>query len=220
MSDEPESGCIFHDPNKRNRIQANLRHTPKGHVSAAEDQADVDRVLGGDPAGFEGLVRRWQRPLVNLAFRFCQDRGRAEEMAQEAFLRTYRLTGDLAERRRLLDLALCPRHERVLLRVTAYSAEAARARGRSGACHSPVRRRATMSIAIGIVRRAVLALPAKYREALMLFYFHDMDVSAAAKSLALPEGTIKARLSRGRAILLRKLSKRLAQPGSQQEQKR
>jgi len=38
-------------------------------VSAAEDQADVDRVLGGDPSGFEGLVRRWQRPLVNLAFR-------------------------------------------------------------------------------------------------------------------------------------------------------
>jgi RNA polymerase sigma-70 factor (ECF subfamily) len=66
----------------------------------------------------------------------------------------------------------------------------------------------------------VLALPAKYREALLLFYFHDMDVSAAAQSLSLPEGTIKARLSRGRAILLRKLSKLLAQPRTQQEQER
>ena len=27
---------------------------------------------------------------VNLAYRFCHDRGRAEEMAQEAFLRAYR----------------------------------------------------------------------------------------------------------------------------------
>jgi hypothetical protein len=62
-------------------------------VSAADDEADVDRVLGGDPSGFEGLVRRWQKPLVNLAFRFCQDRGRAEELAQEAFLRAYRSLG-------------------------------------------------------------------------------------------------------------------------------
>src|SRR5579862_3653987 len=37
-----------------------------------------------------------------------------------------------------------------------------------------------------IVRQAVSALPAKYREALILFYFHDMDVTAAARSLGLP----------------------------------
>src|SRR5215470_11006512 len=48
------------------------------------------RVLAGDISAFEGIVRRWQGPLVNLAYRFCRDRGRAEEMAQEAFLRVYR----------------------------------------------------------------------------------------------------------------------------------
>ena len=30
-----------------------------------------------------------------------------------------------------------------------------------------------------------------------MFYFHDMNVAAAARSLGLPEGTVKARLSRG-----------------------
>jgi RNA polymerase sigma factor (sigma-70 family) len=35
-------------------------------------------------------VRRWQGPLINLAYRFFHDRARAEEMAQEAFLRAYR----------------------------------------------------------------------------------------------------------------------------------
>lgn len=55
------------------------------------------------------------------------------------------------------------------------------------------------------VRRAVLALPAKYRETLILFYFHDRDVAAAAQSLGLPEGTVKARLFRGREILRIKL---------------
>src|SRR5690349_14971203 len=59
-------------------------------MTAVEDEAAVDRVLAGDPSAFEGIVRRWQGPLVNLAYRFCRDRGRAEDMAQEAFLRAYR----------------------------------------------------------------------------------------------------------------------------------
>ena len=62
------------------------------------------------------------------------------------------------------------------------------------------------------VRRAVGALPAKYREALILFYFHDMDVATAARSLGLPEGTVKARLFRGREILRSKLPQLLAVP--------
>src|SRR3981189_3301204 len=62
------------------------------------------------------------------------------------------------------------------------------------------------------VRRAVFALPAKYREALTLFYFHDMDVATASRSLGLPEGTVKARLFRGREILRSKLPQLLAVP--------
>ena len=57
---------------------------------ALRDEALVARVVAGDTAAFEGIVRRWQSPLVNLAWRFCRDRGRAEEMAQEAFLRAFR----------------------------------------------------------------------------------------------------------------------------------
>jgi RNA polymerase sigma-70 factor (ECF subfamily) len=57
---------------------------------ASQDQAAVDKVLAGDTSAFEHVVRRWQGSLVNLAYRFCRDRGRAEEIAQEAFLRAYR----------------------------------------------------------------------------------------------------------------------------------
>src|SRR5277367_1492605 len=65
----------------------------KFSVSANDDQSDVEKVLAGNISAFEGIVRRWQNPLVNLAYRFCHDRGRAEEMAQEAFLRAYRSLG-------------------------------------------------------------------------------------------------------------------------------
>jgi RNA polymerase sigma-70 factor (ECF subfamily) len=62
------------------------------------------------------------------------------------------------------------------------------------------------------VRLAVFALPAKYREALILFYILDMDLAKAAQSLGLPEGTVKARLFRGREILRTKLPRILAGP--------
>ena len=174
-------------------------------MSAAEDDSDVDRVLAGDVSGFEGIVRRWQRPLVNLAFRFCQDRGRAEEMAQEAFLRTYRSIGtwrrDAAFSTWLFAVATnvyCSELRRIPPRPVALDAIQEPSSPGGGEGNDLYRDR--------LVRRTVLALPPKYREALVLFYFHDMDVRAAARSLSLPEGTIKARLSRGRAILLRKLS--------------
>jgi RNA polymerase sigma-70 factor, ECF subfamily len=54
------------------------------------------------------------------------------------------------------------------------------------------------------LRRAVLALPHRYREPVILFYFHEMDVGAAALTLKMPEGTLKARLSRARSLLARR----------------
>lgn len=59
-------------------------------ISAEEDLADVARVLAGEAQAFEGIVRRWQGPLINMAWRYCRDRSRAEDLAQEAFLRAWR----------------------------------------------------------------------------------------------------------------------------------
>jgi sigma-70-like protein len=54
------------------------------------------------------------------------------------------------------------------------------------------------------VRRAVLMLPVRYREPVVLYYFHEMDLGAAARTMDLPEGTMKARLSRARELLRRR----------------
>jgi RNA polymerase sigma-70 factor (ECF subfamily) len=179
-------------------------------VAADDDRVDVERVLAGDIAAFENIVRRWQDPLVNLAYRFCRDRARAEEMAQEAFLRAWRA---LATWRRdavfsTWLFALATNLYRTELRripvgtVPLNDANAGQlrdVRGEHAGLETDDRDRA--------VKRAVLALPAKYREALILFYFHDMNVRDAAVSLGLPEGTVKARLSRARKILREKLPK-------------
>ena len=182
-------------------------------MSASDDQVDVERVLAGDICAFEGIVRRWQGPLINLAYRFCRDRGRAEEMAQEAFLRAYRGLGqwrkDAVFSTWLFALAT-NLYRSELRRIPARTvsldeiAEPVDTRASDGGLEDQDRDLA--------VRRAVGALPAKYREALILFYFHDMDVTTAAQSLGLPEGTVKARLFRGREILRSKLPQMLAVP--------
>ena len=40
---------------------------------------------------------------------------------------------------------------------------------------------------------------------MILYYFHELDMESAARSLGVPEGTVKARLSRARKILRGKL---------------
>lgn len=178
-------------------------------MSASEDQADVQRVLAGDTSAFEGIVRRWQGPLINLAYRFCGDRARAEDMAQEAFLRAYRglakWRGDAVFSTWLFALAT-NLYRTELRRIPANAvsledvAEPKDARAFDEELDGVERDRA--------VRRAVDALPAKYREALILFYFREMDVPAAANSLGVAVGTLKARLFRARKLLESKLAKR------------
>ena len=177
-------------------------------MSAEEDAADVAKVLGGDVSAFELIVRRWQRPLVNLAYRFCRDRGRAEDMAQEAFLRAYRSLGSWRKESAfstwLFAVATNVYRSQIrkfppLMTPIDDAVVATLDRRALGSTVDEERRER-------IVRNAVLALPPRYRDALTLFYFHGMDIAKASASLSVPAGTLKARLSRGRDILRRKLS--------------
>ena len=67
-----------------------------------------------------------------------------------------------------------------------------------------------------IIRRAVCSLPAKYRDALILFYFLERDVAETAHVLELPEGTVKARLHRGRNLLKGRLERALGSSGGRE----
>ena len=48
---------------------------------------------------------------------------------------------------------------------------------------------------------AIDGLPEKLRLAVILYYFEEMDVSATAKVMGIPEGTVKSRLSKARKLL-------------------
>jgi RNA polymerase sigma-70 factor (ECF subfamily) len=161
-------------------------------------------VLDGDSSAFEGIVRRWQGPLVNLAYRYCRNRATAEEMAQEAFLRAFQSLGgwrrEAAFSTWLFAIATnCFRSQMRRFRPLELPLDAHRRRLHP--TDPPLE-----SDVAEAVRRAVCRLPARYRDGLILFYFHDKDLSEAAKSLGIPEGTLKARLHRGRRLLKERLS--------------
>lgn len=58
----------------------------------------------------------------------------------------------------------------------------------------------------GDVRDAVLALPGKYREAVVLYYFEDMKQWEIAELLRLPVHTVSTRLRRAKALLAKALN--------------
>ena len=57
----------------------------------------------------------------------------------------------------------------------------------------------------GGVLEAVLALPAKYRTAVHLYYYEELSVAEIDAVLAKSEGAVKSRLFRARALLRRYL---------------
>jgi RNA polymerase sigma-70 factor (ECF subfamily) len=177
-----------------------------GNQRAVDDRADAARVLAGDTQAFEGIVRRWQSPLINLAYRFCRDRGRSEEMAQEAFLRAFRNLASWRQQSAFSTWLFA-------LATNLYCSELRRIPPISlpfDEIHEPADPRAidgglenrNQSAAI---HQAVESLPAKYREVLTLYYFHEKNVPSTARSLRIPEGTVKAHLFRARNLLREKL---------------
>ena len=190
--------AVAHD-----QLQARAATSLDGRLPGPSLESDVvDRVLAGDTQAFAVIVQRWQGPLINMAWRYCRDRSRAEEMAQEALIRAWR---GLRQWRRessfstwLFSVAANV-YRTELKRIPAGGISLDQATEPS----SPFKQDSELDGAARdeAVRRAVLALPEKYREPTILFYFHEMDLAAAAATMGLPEGTMKARLSRARALL-------------------
>jgi RNA polymerase sigma-70 factor (ECF subfamily) len=183
-------------------------------TSIIDDQRDVAQVLAGDPRAFEGIVRRWQSPLINLAYRFCRDRARAEDMAQDAFLRAFR---NLASWRQesafstwLFSLATnlyCSEIRRIPPVTLPFDEIPEPHDPRT--LNTGAQQQLEHHQESAALHKAINTLPPKYREVLFLYYFQEMDVPATAASLSLPEGTVKAHLFRARNLLRAKLQPHL-----------
>ena len=138
------------------------------------------------------LARAYAPAIFRLAYARTGSREDAEDIMQEVFLRLLRAGPDFADRA----------HARAwLLRVAANCA--------NDWFRAPWRRREgplTDSLPApehedGGVVEAVLALPAKYRTAVHLYYYEELSVAEIAKITGKSESAVKSRLFRARAML-------------------
>ena len=180
-------------------------------AAADEDAADIRRVLDGDVSAFSGIVQRWQDRLMSLAWRFCHDRTLAEDMAQEAFVKAFRALGTFRGEATfstwLTAIAMntyrsCLREREPVVAGLDHAMLAADQPDALAGLQQLER--------AAWVRRAVRTLPRRYREAIVLFYFEQMDLAETARVLGIPQGTLKARLHRGRELLKIRAAARLS----------
>lgn len=135
--------------------------------------------------------------VVAQLYAMIGNRDEAEECVQEAFVRAW-------SHRRRLDRA---EHPEAWVRTTAHRLAVSRWR-RTRLAKRPVDRAvgARTSTAppgeahVALVR-ALEQLPEAQRHTLVLHHIADLPVHEVARELGVPEGTVKARLSRGRAAL-------------------
>jgi len=144
--------------------------------------------------------------LVRTAWLLCGDRARAEDLAQQALLRTYlawaRLTDPAAYARRVVATARIDTWRRHRREVLTDPAEL-----RAGMGAAPVRdaRPAHDAAADNAERdlllRALLTLTARQRRVVVLRYLLDLPEAEVAADLGVSVGTVKSTASRGLAQL-------------------
>ena len=141
----------------------------------------------------EALARRYAGDVFRLAYARTGSRADAEDVMQETFVRLLRARPAFAE----------PEHARAwLLRVAANCANdwfRAPWRRREGPLEDALP--APEEPEPGGVMEAVLALPAKYRIPIHLYYYEELSVAEIAKIMGKSEGAVKSRLFRARALL-------------------
>ena len=150
-----------------------------------------------DAAEFDDFYAGSFRPLVRQLYALTGDADEARDCVQEAFVRAW-------SRHRSLDAA---EHPEAWVRTTAQRLAVSRWRRWVRGRRDPDRALTAADVvpAVNESRVAVVAalqqLPYPQREALVLHHVADLPVAEIASQTGVPEGTIKARLSRGRAAL-------------------
>lgn len=184
-------------------IATTLKQWPrymKAEYNELTDNELVKIARKGNAEAFSELVRRHQHRVYNLSLRYMRDSNRAEDMAQEAFLKGFRLlkgfrgdcsfstwmykvTGSVC----LTEIGKRKKRGEVELKLVHES--------------SYVSTKAQDNDEADLVRRCVTRLPEKYAAIVTLYYLDEMPYKEIAKIMEIPIGTLKTWMFRARKEL-------------------
>lgn len=172
----------------------------------------IGRVAQGDAQAFALLFRRRQGEVYRFALHMTGTPAAADDVTQDAFMVVMRTaaryeTGRSGVAAWLCGIARnCARQrlgrERAFQPLDEVEDEAIE---EAGSAADPLID-LTRAEGIAQVRRAVLSLPLRYREVVVLCDLQELSYAEAADALACAVGTVRSRLHRGRQLLASKLS--------------
>ncbi|HEX8178172.1 MAG TPA: sigma-70 family RNA polymerase sigma factor [Pyrinomonadaceae bacterium] len=176
-------------------------------LAALADGDLVVRALGGADAGFEELVRRYQRPIVSYVYRMIGDYDGALDLTQEVFIKVY---GSLARYRseykfstwiyRIAHNAAIDYLRRTGPRTQELETEDGYERPFASGMKTP-EQESEQKERRAEIEDVIRALPAAYRELIILRHGHDMSYDEIAEVTGLPLGTVKNRIFRAREAM-------------------
>jgi RNA polymerase sigma-70 factor (ECF subfamily) len=192
-------------------------------ISLDPDSSIVERCLGGDAAAWEDLVRTHTRRVYGICYRFTGRDSEAQDLTQDVFLRVFRALGSFRSaegsfttwlarltRNLLIDHYRRTRNERV---TDSIEEQLPRVEVRpAGTVSVPLRPDSALAgrEASELLQGALNKLSPELRETIILRDLQEMEYREIADVLAIPEGTVKSRLNRGRAELARLLKRHRA----------
>ena len=185
-------------------------------LSTTPSDDELLRLIGaGDEGAFVTLYRRRQGGIYRFALQMSGSEAIAEDVTQEVFMvlmgeaKNYdsargTLTGYLYGIARNHVLRCLSRDRAFVPLGDGYDEEGFAGHEQLVTQDDPLGD-LTRTETIESVRQAVTALPAHYREVVVLCDLHEMSYLEAAQVLNCAVGTIRSRLHRARALLIEKL---------------
>ncbi|HWC97151.1 MAG TPA: sigma-70 family RNA polymerase sigma factor [Candidatus Sulfopaludibacter sp.] len=181
-------------------------------------QPDADhqlfvRLRQGDEQAFVTLYRRRQAPIFRFALHMSGSATVAEDVTQEAFMALLRNECGFDPERGTVSGYLFGIARKLVLRQlergrfdVTLEAESEEGGAPELAVIDDPLAGLTHREGIEALRRAVVTLPRRYREVVVLCDLEEVDYAEAALALGCPIGTVRSRLHRARALLLEKLN--------------
>ena len=177
------------------------------------DEQVIERVLAGETAAFEIVMRRYNQRLYRVARAILRDDHEAEDVMQDAYVRAYQHLAQFAGRARfstwLIRIAVHEALARKRRRQRLESLDAIT--GPSGELVMPAPNSlnpescASASELHHLLEEVILALPEDYRTVLVMRDVEEMSTAEAAEVLEITEENAKVRLHRARALLRKEL---------------
>jgi RNA polymerase sigma-70 factor, ECF subfamily len=174
----------------------------------------IAQCLSGDQVAWETIVRQHWRKVFNVAYKFVGRHEEAEDLTQDIFLKIFKALHTFDRRANFqtwiisISRNLCIDHYRSVRKErqtiarevdTANLQPASKERGPYAfAEHQDLRL---------LLRQALETLPETLRTAVILRDLQELSYQEIADRLALPEGTVKSRINRGRIELAQQLKR-------------